>query len=113
MSELARMSSTRSCRAWVSGPRRGRILVMEPSRYFVRRTGGGLPVEAPIETEASPIFLDEGRPLVDLPAYWRIVRKHYRLVIAIMAAVITVTMVKVMLQTPMYEAQTTIMIEPS
>jgi len=86
---------------------------MEPSRYFVRRTGGGLPVEAPIETEASPIFLDEGRPLVDLPAYWRIVRKHYRLVIAIMAAVITVTMVKVMLQTPMYEAQTTIMIEPS
>ena len=36
---------------------------MEPSRYFVRRTGG-LPVEAPIETEASPIFLDEGQPLV-------------------------------------------------
>ena len=31
---------------------------MEPSRYFVRRTDG-LPVEAPIETEASPIFLDE------------------------------------------------------
>jgi succinoglycan biosynthesis transport protein ExoP len=85
---------------------------MEPSRYFVRRTGG-VPAEAPIETEASPIFLDEGQPLVDFSAYWRIVRKHYRLVVAMMAAVITLTMVKVMMETPMYEAETTIMIEPS
>ncbi len=85
---------------------------MEPSRYFVRRTGG-LPVEAPIEAEASPIFLDEGQPLVDFAAYWRIVRKHYRLVVAMTAAVITLTMVKVMMETPMYEAETTIMIEPS
>lgn len=85
---------------------------MEPSRYFVRRTGG-LPVEAPIETEASPIFLDEGQPLVDFAAYWRIIRKHYRLVVAMLAGVITLTMVKVMTETPLYEAETTIMIEPS
>jgi polysaccharide biosynthesis transport protein len=85
---------------------------MEPSRYFVRRTGG-LPVEAPIETEASPIFLDEGQPLVDFAAYWRTVRKHYRLVIAVLVGVVTLTMVKVMSETPLYEAETTIMIEPS
>ncbi|HEY1851930.1 MAG TPA: polysaccharide biosynthesis tyrosine autokinase [Candidatus Binataceae bacterium] len=85
---------------------------MEPSRYFVRRTGG-LPVEAPIETEASPIFLDEGQPLVDFPAYWRIIRKHYRLVIAMLAGVVTLTMIKVMTETPMYEAETTIMVEPA
>ena len=85
---------------------------MEPSRYFVRRTGG-LPVEAPIETEASPIFLDEGQPLVDFAAYWRIVRKHVRLVVAVLAGVVTLTMIKVMTETPLYEAETTIMIEPS
>jgi capsular exopolysaccharide synthesis family protein len=85
---------------------------MEPSRYFVRRTGG-LPVEAPIETEASPIFLDEGAPLVDFGAYWRIVRKHYRLVIGVLVGVVTLTMVKVMSETPLYEAATTVMIEPS
>jgi hypothetical protein len=85
---------------------------MEPSRYFVRRTGG-LPVEAPIEIEASPIFLDEGQPLVDFAAYWRIVRKHLQLVVAVLAAVVTLTMIKVMTETPLYEAETTIMIEPS
>ena len=85
---------------------------MEPSRYFIRRTGG-LPVEAPIETEASPIFLDEGAPLVDFAAYLRTVRKHYRLVVAVLAGVVTLTMVKVMTETPLYEAETTIMIEPS
>ena len=85
---------------------------MEPSRYFVRRTGG-LPVEAPIETEASPIFLDEGAPLVDFAAYWRTIRKHFRLVIAVLAGVVTLTMIRVLGETPLYEAATTVMIEPS
>jgi succinoglycan biosynthesis transport protein ExoP len=84
---------------------------MEPSRYLVRRTG--LSVEAPIETEASPIFLDEGQPLVDFVSYWRTVRKHYRLVIAVVVGVVTLTMVQVMSETPLYQAETTIMIEPS
>jgi polysaccharide biosynthesis transport protein len=85
---------------------------MEPSRYFVRRSGG-LPVQAPIETEASPVFLDEGQPLVDFAAYLRTIRKHYRMVIAVMVGVVTLTMIKVMSETPLYEAETTIMIEPS
>ncbi len=72
-----------------------------------------MPLNAPIETEASPIFLDEGQPLVDFQAYWRIIRKHYRLVLTVMAAVVTLAMIKVMTETPLYEAETTVMIEPS
>ena len=85
---------------------------MEPSRYFIRR-GGNVPMDAPIEAEASPVFLDEGQPLIDLHAYWRIVRKHYRLIIAITAAVVMLTMVRVMTERPTYYAETTIMIQPA
>jgi succinoglycan biosynthesis transport protein ExoP len=84
---------------------------MEPSRYFIRRNGG-VPMEAPIETEASPVFFDEGQPLVDVWRYWRTIRKHLRLIIAMVVGVITLTAVKVMTQTPIYTAETTIMIEP-
>ncbi|MGH8335658.1 MAG: hypothetical protein ACRETL_02265, partial [Gammaproteobacteria bacterium] len=63
---------------------------MEPSRYFIRRNGG-VPMEAPIETEASAVFFDEGQPLVDVWRYWRIIRKHLRLIIAIVVGVLTLT----------------------
>ena len=90
---------------------------LKPSHHFAPRGGSAdrrLSAESiPIEAEASAIFLDEGKPLVDFAAYWRIVRKHYRLVIAMLAGVVTLTMVKVMTETPLYEAETTIMIEPS
>ncbi len=85
---------------------------MEPSRYFIRRSGG-LPIEAPIETEASPVFVDEGQPLIDLHTYWRIVLKHYRLIVAVLAGVVTLTLIKVMTETPIYTAETTIMIQPA
>jgi polysaccharide biosynthesis transport protein len=84
---------------------------MEPSRYFIRRNGG-VPMEAPIETEASPVFFDEGQPIVDVWRYWRTIRKHLRLIVAMVVGVITLTAVKVMTQTPIYTAETTIMIEP-
>jgi succinoglycan biosynthesis transport protein ExoP len=90
---------------------------LKPSHHFAPRGGSAdrrLSAESiPIEAEASAIFLDEGKPLVDFAAYWRIVRKHYRLVIAMLAGVVTLTKVKVMTETPLYEAETTIMIEPS
>jgi polysaccharide biosynthesis transport protein len=84
---------------------------MEPSRYFIRRDGG-VPMEAPIETQASPVFFDDGQPLVDVWRYWRTIRKHLRLIIAMVVGVVTLTAVKVMTQTPIYTAETTIMIEP-
>lgn len=86
---------------------------MEPSRYFIRRSGGGLPIEPPIETEASPIYVDEGQPLIDIASYWRIVRKHYRLIVAVLVGVVTIVMIKVMTETPIYTAETTIMIQPA
>jgi len=84
---------------------------MEPARYFIRRNGGQL-LEAPIETEASPVFFDDEQPLVDVWRYWRTIRKHLRLIIAIMVGVTALTAVKVMTQTPIYTAETTIMVQP-
>ena len=69
-------------------------------------------MEAPIETQASPVFFDDGQPLVDVWRYWRTIRKHLRLIIAMVVGVVTLTAVKVMTQTPIYTAEATIMIEP-
>jgi len=69
-------------------------------------------MEAPIETEASPVFFDEGQPLVDVWRYWRTIRKHLRLILAVVIGFVTLTAVKVATQTPIYTAETTIMIQP-
>jgi len=83
---------------------------MEPTRYI---RGAGLPAEMSIEAEAAPIFPDENEPLVDVWAYWRVVRKRLRLIAAITAAVIVVVFVHVMNETPIYTAEATILIEPN
>jgi polysaccharide biosynthesis transport protein len=84
---------------------------MEPARYFIRRNG--VPqTQAPIEIEGSAVFFDDGRPLVDVWRYWRTMRKHLRLIIAVTLGVVILTAVKVMTQTPVYTAETTIMIQP-
>lgn len=85
---------------------------MEPSRYYIRRSGD-LPAEAPIETEASPVFVDPGQPLIDISQYWRIVLKRYRMIIAILVGVVMLVMIKTMTETPIYTAETTIMIQPA
>ena len=69
-------------------------------------------METPIETEASPVFFDEGQPLVDVWRYWRTIRKHLRLILAVVFGLVTLTAVKVATETPIYTAETTIMIEP-
>ena len=58
------------------------------------------------------MLFDDGRPLVDVWRYWRTLRKHLRLIIAVMLGVVILTAVKVMTQTPLYTAETTIMIQP-
>src|SRR5579875_3086293 len=85
---------------------------MEPSRYYIRRSGD-LPAEAPIETEASPVFVDPGQPLIDISQYWRIVLKRYRMIVAILVGVVMLVMIKTMTETPIYTAETTIMIQPA
>lgn len=84
---------------------------MEPSTYHIRRTG--FPHDAPIETEAAPVFPDEGESLIDIRAYWRTVRKRIGLIAAITLAALIATAVHVEDETPTYTAETTILIEPN
>jgi len=84
---------------------------MEPSRLFIRRTE--LPAPADIETEARAVFPDETEPLVDIWRYWRTVRKHLRLAIGITAASLVLTAAHVMMETPIYTSEATILIEPN
>jgi capsular exopolysaccharide synthesis family protein len=84
---------------------------MEPPRLFIRRTE--LPVPADIETEARTVFPDETEPLVDIWRYWRMVRKHLRLAIGITAASLVLTAAHVMMETPIYTSEATILIEPN
>ncbi|MGH7934202.1 MAG: GumC family protein, partial [Candidatus Binataceae bacterium] len=83
---------------------------MEPSRYFIRRSA--FPEQA-IETEASPAYPDENEALIDVRAYWRVVHKHLRLVAAVFLALVMLTALHVMTETPTYTAETTILIEPN
>ena len=86
---------------------------MEPSsRLFMRR--GDVPALPPdIEAEARPIFADDSEPLVDFRRYWRIVRKHLRLVIAAVVAALVITAVRIISTPPTYTAETTVMLQPA
>jgi uncharacterized protein involved in exopolysaccharide biosynthesis len=84
---------------------------MEKSRLFIRRSE--MPTAPEIEAEARPIFLDETEPLIDVSRYWRTVRKHLRLAIAVTVGCLALTAIHTMTETPIYTAETTIMIEPA
>ena len=72
-----------------------------------------MPAVAEIEAEARPVFLDETEPIVDIWRYWRTVRKHLRLAIGVAIASLVLTAAHVMMETPIYTSQATIMIEPN
>jgi succinoglycan biosynthesis transport protein ExoP len=52
------------------------------------------------------------QPELDLRQYWRIIRKHARLITACLLAVALLTLLFVLTQTPMYTASSVVMIEP-
>src|SRR6266481_5587831 len=89
----------------------GNTLLMEPSRYFIRRAG--MPLTPEIETEASPVFVDENEPLINITGYWRTVRKHLRAVIGVTLAALVLTSIHETMETPIYSAETTILIQPT
>jgi polysaccharide biosynthesis transport protein len=83
--------------------------VREPSPYFIQRR----PVqEAPMEVDLTPPLFEDEVTKIDLWAYWRLVRKHLRLIAAVVAGTIFVTLLHLMMTTPIYTAQTTVMIMP-
>src|ERR1700674_4370905 len=51
-------------------------------------------------------------PELDLRQYWRIIHKHLHLIGACFLAVVLLTLLVVLTQTPMYTATSLVMIEP-
>jgi succinoglycan biosynthesis transport protein ExoP len=83
--------------------------VREPSPYFIRRSAAPEPA---LEPEFSPAFFEDEVAKIDVWAYWRIVRKHLRLIGAIAGGTVLVTLLHLLMTTPIYTAQTTVMILP-
>jgi succinoglycan biosynthesis transport protein ExoP len=85
---------------------------MYAQRLFSRHTEVPL-AASEVETEARQIFIDPAEPLVDLSRYYRIIRKHQRIVFAFAAAVMIIGVVHVISTPPTYTAETTIMLAPA
>ncbi|MFZ0677979.1 Wzz/FepE/Etk N-terminal domain-containing protein, partial [Candidatus Binatus sp.] len=80
----------------------------QPSPYFIRRT---TPLEdEPVDTRVTSFEDDEGR--IDFNQYWRTLHKHISMIIAIFVGVTLLTMIRVLMETPLYTAQSTILIKP-
>ena len=80
----------------------------QPSPYFIRRT---TPLEDdPADNRVASFEDDEGR--IDFNQYWRTIHKHLSMIIAIFAGVTLLTVIRVLMETPLYTAQATILIKP-
>jgi len=77
----------------------------EVSPYSIRRNRQ--PRQAQLTVLAEDV---ESNVQDDLQKYWRIVRKHLGLVIAVLAASLTLTIVHDMMTTPLYTASSTVLI---
>jgi polysaccharide biosynthesis transport protein len=84
---------------------------MDPQRFFTRRAE--LPYAGrDIEGEARPVFMDQSEPLVDVWRYYRVLRKHRRLILAFATTVLVLAVVHIVSTPPIYTAETTIMLAP-
>lgn len=81
----------------------------EPSPYFIRRTA---PLEPSVEPEPATVYLHEDDGRIDVWAYWRTIRKHPDIVLAVFLAVVGVTAFHVYTEPSIYTASTTVMIDP-
>jgi polysaccharide biosynthesis transport protein len=81
----------------------------QPSPYFIRRTSQ--PEDSdPADNRVNFFDDDEGR--IDFNQYWRTIRKHLSMIVAIFVAVTLLTLIKLLMETPMYTAAATILIKP-
>lgn len=81
----------------------------EPSPYFIRRSAAPEPA---LEPEFLPAFFDDEVAKIDVWSYWRIVHKHLRLICLVAGATVLITLLRLLMTTPIYTAQTTVMILP-
>ena len=77
----------------------------EVSPYFIEQIGAPKPGRGFLNEQFAP------ETSLGLPDYWHIVRKHLRVVAAIMVAAVTLTGVAVMLMRPLYTSQALLLIE--
>ena len=81
----------------------------EPSPYFIQRR----PAQEPaLESDFAPSFFEDEGTKIDLWLYWRLIRKHSRLIAGVTAGAVFVTLIHLLTTTPIYTAQTTVMIQP-
>lgn len=78
--------------------------------FFGRPT---VPVPADIEVEARQVADTEEEPVFDLPRYWSTVRRHLRVVFGVASAAVIITMVRLIGEPPIYQAETTVLIQPN
>jgi polysaccharide biosynthesis transport protein len=65
-----------------------------------------------METDFAPSFFEDDVTKIDLWVYWRLIRKHLRLIAAVVAGTVFVTLLHLLMTTPIYTAHTTLMILP-
>jgi polysaccharide biosynthesis transport protein len=82
----------------------------QPSPYFIRKNPEVM-VE-PFETTFRRSFHDEDERTLDLLQYWITVKKHRWLILVMGAAMTIIVALRVSMTTPLYTAQSTIMLKP-
>ena len=78
----------------------------ELSPYFLQRDPRSAPEGAPVLNEPSPVAEE-----AHLRDYWRVVRKHQKLILVFFLCTIFATVLFVLTSTPIYTAETTVLIE--
>ena len=82
----------------------------QPSPYFIRKNPEII-VE-PVDTPFRRSFHDEDERTLDLLQYWITLKKHRWLILAMGAAVTIIVALRVSMMTPLYTAQSTILLKP-
>ncbi|HJY82738.1 MAG TPA: Wzz/FepE/Etk N-terminal domain-containing protein, partial [Candidatus Binatia bacterium] len=78
----------------------------ELSPYFLQRDSRSTQEEVPVLNEPLPVAEE-----AHLRDYWRVVRKHRRLILVFFLCTIFATVLFVLTSTPIYTAETTVLIE--
>jgi len=85
--------------------------VTQPSPYFIQRNGP--PRDDGPELEPRNIsFLEDEEGTINLEQYWHAIRKRLSLILGIVFAAILLTTVHEFMQTPLYTAETTVILKP-
>ena len=83
----------------------------QPSPYFIQRNGPQRD-DGPELEPRNISFLEDEEGTINLKQYWHAIRKRLSLILGIVFAAILLTTVHEFMQTPMYTAETTVILKP-